>query len=396
MRETRTNERLFTFRSGGWVALAAILVCLGLLAWAVGPAFWRAMQRPPGDGRTIESYAFDLSTLTIPRDTLIPVMLHRDMVPVLTEPPSLTIDEARQLTDEERGKFLVSTDRILGVVAGGEARAYPIQLMTVHELVNDTLGDVPILVSYSWLGDIPRVYDRRVNGEILEFGISGLLTNANTLMYDRRPSTDSEVDVPWIERGESLWRQLDGKAVSGPAAEHERSLRPIHAQLVSWRQWQQMHPDTTVLARDPALLKRYRRSSPDQYFRSADLPYPVSPKPERDAMDPYTPEIKDRILAVRRGDEYHVWTYHALAAEARKQVSGEPDDLRTWHQATGEEEITLMFDPRTETFAVQADANVDFVHCFWFLWYAHRPETVVHETADARPQRQIETSSHRP
>jgi hypothetical protein len=379
-----STARLFTFASGGWVLLIAGLVTIALIAWAVMPALVNVWQRPPGDGRTIESYGFDLSTLSVPRETLVPVMLHRDMVPVLTDPPIITAAEATRLTEEERGKFLVSTDRVIGVVINGEARAYPIQLITVHEVVNDALGGVPIAVTYSWLGDAPRVFDRRVDDQTVELGVSGLVANAGTLLYDRRPPAEGEPFVEWHERGESLWRQFDGLAVSGPAAENNLTLAPINAQLVSWRQWQQMHPETTVLARDPMLLKRYRRSAPDQYFLSADIPYPVDPLPAQDADDVDLLGIKSRIIAVQAGDEVRVYPYRALAAIARQQDNGKPDDLRTWRETISDHEIAFTYDPRAETFAVAADASVDFVHCFWFLWHAHNADATITALADDR------------
>jgi hypothetical protein len=376
-----STARLFTFASGGWVLLIAGLVTIALIAWAVMPALVNVWQRPPGDGRTIESYGFDLSTLSVPRETLVPVMLHRDMVPVLTDPPIITAAEATRLTEEERGKFLVSTDRVIGVVINGEARAYPIQLITVHEVVNDALGGVPIAVTYSWLGDAPRVFDRRVDDQTVELGVSGLVANAGTLLYDRRPPAEGEPFVEWHERGESLWRQFDGLAVSGPAAENNLTLAPINAQLVSWRQWQQMHPETTVLARDPMLLKRYRRSSPDQYFRSADIPYPVKPLPERDLrvrvgnVDMPLPGWKDRMIVLTSEGVARVYPFHVIAAMAMRQDNGHADDPRTWHDSIAGRGVAFTYDPRAETVAVDVENGVAFIHCFWFLWYANHPET---------------------
>lgn len=362
-----SESRLFTFSSGGWVVLAAVLVSVSLTTWAIMPALLK--QRPPGDGSNIDTYGFDLSTLHVPASQIATPMLHRDMLPRLDYPETLTAAQAWAANEEQRGKYLVSNDRVVGVAINGEARAYPISLLTVHEIINDTLGGVPIAVTYSWPGDAVRVFDRTVGDEVIELGVSGLLYNANMLMYDRRES-DPEVD--YFDRGESLWTQLQGRAVSGPAAEAERSLTPIAAQLVSWTHWQEMQPDTTVIQRDPNLIKRYRRAEPRQYFMSSEpIPFPVAPVPE------HGPGLKDRVSIVQVGDERVVYPMAWIARQAASDDGRSEGDRRVWDTELNGTPLTFIHDAAANTVAVTAEDAIDVVHGFWFVWHSMHPNDPV-------------------
>lgn len=270
------RARLFTFASGGWVLLIALALTLAIAAW--GYLGWlRVGASRIGDGVTLESYRFDLADTLIPREQIIPAGFSKDReVPAMYQPRFISPTEVDRITRDERGKYLVSRDRVIGVVINGEARAYPLNILFVHEIVNDTLGGVPIAVTYHPLCDSIVVFDRRVAGETLEFGVSGLVHNSNLLMFDRRDNDDP--------RAESLWSQLQARAVAGPAAAEGRVLTLLPARLMHWSEWRSAHPDTSVLAREPDLRRRYTRTY-SQYFDSDKLHFPVSPlPPENDPL----------------------------------------------------------------------------------------------------------------
>lgn len=366
-----SDSRLFTFKSGGWVIALAVLLSTALFVWAALPIILK--DRPPGDGRNPDSYGFDLSALLIPRSEIATPMLYRDMPPRLDYPETLTTAQAWAINEEQRGKYLVTTDRIVGVVINGEARAYPISVLTVHEIINDTVGGIPIAVTYSWPSDAVRVFDRRVGDEVLEFGVSGLIYNANLLMYDRR---DTDPSIDYKDRNESLWSQLQGRAVSGPAADAGHTLSPIPAQLVSWEHWQQMHPETLVIQRDQSLLKRYRRAEPAQYFISeAPPPFPVKPLvAEAEGL----PQWKDRIIAVQVNDERRVYPVAQLIRRASESSRAAVDakGRPTWNDTLGGVQLIFTIDAPSNTVAVHsaADEPFELVHAFWFAWHAMYPE----------------------
>ena len=66
----------------------------------------------------------------------------RDAFPVFDNPEMLTVAEA------EAEKMIFPRDPVIGIRHGKEAKAYPIVVMGVHELGNDTIGGIPIAVTW--------------------------------------------------------------------------------------------------------------------------------------------------------------------------------------------------------------------------------------------------------
>ena len=134
---SKTSSPTLTFAGGGWViALAGVLVAL-LLGWSLlGPLLGR---HPIGDGRTLESYGFDLSTLLIDRKELTPSGNPRGFLPSLDDPNHLRGAEIVVYNEQNRPKYLVTTDRVIGAVVNGQPHAWPLSMLNAHELVNDTV-----------------------------------------------------------------------------------------------------------------------------------------------------------------------------------------------------------------------------------------------------------------
>ncbi|MDP7070676.1 MAG: DUF3179 domain-containing (seleno)protein [Phycisphaerales bacterium] len=280
-------RRGLSLREGGWVLIGAAILFLAILAWAMAPAVLRLASRPPGDGATLSSYEFDLTNVRLPETAVLqPAMLHRDMIPVLDAPPSILTAQAVLDRAGTREKYLVDDDSVIGVEIGGEARAYPISVLHVHELIHDELGGVPIVVTWHWPSASPVVFDRRVNGEVRRFGASGLVAGGNQVLYLRR--TDGNVG------GESLYSQLLGRSITGPP----QSLTTIPCRFTGWPQWREAYPDTTVAGRDEALKKRYKHGDPTAYYVSGGLIYDT-PVPE-DGLEPKEP------VALVGGRDRHV------------------------------------------------------------------------------------------
>jgi len=120
---------------------------------------------------------------------------------------------------------------VVGVEINGDARAYPIRLMSQHELVNDNIGGQPVLISWCPLCFSAIVYDRLLERE-MTFGVSGYLYFDNLVMYDHQTNT--------------LWSQLLGQGIKG-AMRHEQ-LQGLPSMITTWAEWKQLHPDTRVLS----------------------------------------------------------------------------------------------------------------------------------------------------
>jgi hypothetical protein len=349
--EPALRQRLLTMSSGGWVLVLSGFLTMALVLWAVAPALFGTASRPAGNGRDLDSYRFDLTNLQVPRKLVIPAMRHRDMVHPMSGPGLIAGGEMDEL-NSSRGKFVLGSDRVIGVVIDGEARAYPISVLNVHEVIHDTLAGRQIAVTYHWPCDSAVVFDREIGDRVIEFGVSGLLYNSNQLLYERRPGSEPG--------GEALWSQMLGRAVSGPAA-GER-LTTIPCQVVSWRRWFEQHPETTVSDRDPSIVKkRYAKSNPEQYFRDGRVEFPISPEPPADGPRPLTP-----VVAVEAGGQRLVYPYPFI--EAKIDADG------VWTTNLGGVRLTFQYDVPSSTVEVTADGVAQFEHAAWFAWHAMHPD----------------------
>jgi hypothetical protein len=278
---TATRGRWSEFiTSGGWVLLVAAALFIAIMVWAITPAVLRMTTRPPGDGSTLASYKFDLSNLRLPETAVLETaMLHRDMVPTLDAPVEVLTAEAVLKIANTRAKYLVASDSVIGVSIGGEARAYPVSMLHVHEMVHDTLGGVPIVVTWHWPSASPRVFDRRLAGDVRHFGVSGLVAGGNMVLYPR--GDDGEVG------GEPLISQLLGRSITGP----EFAMQSVPSRFTSWHEWLDSHPGTTVAGRDLGMKKRYKHADPASYYVSGGLIFDTPTSPDG-------PDSKSPVLLI--------------------------------------------------------------------------------------------------
>lgn len=140
--------------------------------------------------------------------------------------------------------FLAENEPVLAVEVDGDARAYPIQILMWHELVNDTIGGTPVTVSYCPLCNSAVAYDRRVDDLVLEFGTSGRLWNSALVMYDRQTET--------------LWSHFTAQGIVGELTGVELETLPVAT--VPWGVWRDANPDGLVLSRDTGFERDYGRN----------------------------------------------------------------------------------------------------------------------------------------
>ena len=97
-----------------------------------------------------------------------------------------SIDNPKFISVQEASKFLEDSELVLGLNINGDIRAYPLQILVWHEIVNDEIGSIPVAVTYCPLCFTNQVFNRTIDGqEVVEFGTSGKLYNSNLVMYDR-------------------------------------------------------------------------------------------------------------------------------------------------------------------------------------------------------------------
>ncbi len=280
---------------------------------------------------------FVLEPASIPASEILAGGPSRDGIPALDRPTTLLAAQADWSDDE----------RVLGVVVAGQARAYPVAILNWHELVNDTLGGEPILVSFCPLCGTGMVFDRRVGGEVRTFGVSGLLYRSDLLMYDRGT--------------ESLWSQISAEAVTGPLL--GRRLRLLRARMNRWGQWRRDHPETTILSRETGYQRHYNRSPYRGYARSRKLLFPV---PVNRRYHPKTPTLGLRVP----GEGSRAYPASELA-----RAGGSVEERFLGR------EVQVSYDPDRKVFSVEAPPEVEVLEGFWFAWAAFHPETSVFKAA---------------
>jgi len=355
---------MLRLRDGGWVLVAAALFGVFVLVVVLKPALDRMAQRPPGDGADPASYLFALEPSLVPADTIVPAQFHRDMTEPILEPAKLAGRDVALRNEQERGKLLVSGDPVIGVEIDGEAMAWPLSILKVHEVVNDEVGGVPLLVSWNPLAGAAVVYDRRLpDGTAPRFGVSGLVHDSNLLLYDR-----ADGEQPG---GESLWSQLLGRAVTGPAAASGSALARVPFVIVHWADWLARHPGTMVLDRVEAKEEHYKRLNYDRYFATDEIKYPVDPRP-----GPGEPPAKARCFVALGGAEPVVVPYDVVGANADasgrwRMVEPAGDDAQAPPLVI---DFRIRRDPLVLEARTPAGDPAPGLHALWFAWRAQAGE----------------------
>ena len=257
----------------------------------------------------------------------------RDAIPALRDPRFVPA-AASQWDDDEI---------VIGVALGGEARAYPLSILVWHELANDRVGGVPILVSYCPLCGTGMVFDRRVGGQTRSFGVSGLLYRSDLLLFDRET--------------ESLWSQISAEAVTGPA--QGKRLAVLASRMLPWKLWRERHPKTTVLTTETGHRRRYGSSPYGDYALSTELLFPV----EYDRR--YHPKTPTLGLRVPGGKARAYPAVELVRAGGNVQES------------FGGGQVKISYEPEAQYFDFSVPDGVEVVEGFWFAWAAFHPESSV-------------------
>jgi len=173
----------------------------------------------------------------------------RDVIPPIDSPVFETVAAASQWIGPREPGALVRL--------GDEVRFYPLGILTRHEIVNDVIGDVPVAVTFCPLCNTSLTFDRRVDGEVLRLGVSGLLRNSDLVMWD---STTL-----------SLWQQITGEAIVGELA--GTKLEVIPTGIVSFEQFAADFPDGRSLSADSGFGRGTYGVNPYRGYSSSDSPF---------------------------------------------------------------------------------------------------------------------------
>ncbi len=160
----------------------------------------------------------------------------KDGIPAIDQPAYESLADARA--------WLSPRAPVISLDLGGSARAYPLAILTWHEIVNDTLNGTPVLVSFCPLCNTALVFERQLDGVVRDFGTTGNLRFSNLVMYDRQ--------------SESWWQQATGGAIAGSLTGAQLKFLP--AQIVSLAQFEATYPSADVLSRATGHARDYGRN----------------------------------------------------------------------------------------------------------------------------------------
>jgi Protein of unknown function (DUF3179) len=295
-----------------------------------------------------------------------------------------SIDNPKLISAQEADKFLEDSELVLGLDINGDIRAYPLQILVWHEIVNDKVGGVPVAVTYCPLCFTNQVFNRTIeeDGQILEFGTSGKLYNSNLVIYDRT--------------SKSLWSQAMAQGIVGKYA--GAKLERIPFDVAYWKEWKQLYPESKVLSRDTGSTRPYGADPYGDYYTSRDVLFPLSNKDSRLGL-------KEIVIGFENKGQYKAYKLRELENNKviNDQVHGKAIALFSLHPF-----MARAYDPVVDRQILEFDYNtknknfidkqtgtlwnfegkgisgqmkgnqltrLPFDEGFWFEWVAFHPKT---------------------
>ena len=251
------------------------------------------------------------------------------------------------VTDATGGDWYPDDRLVFGVTINDESRAYPKNLMEVHEMVNDTLGDRRVGIPYCTLCGSAQAYftDSVPAGvEVPVLRTSGLLTRSNKVMFDLNTF--------------SVFDTFTGEALSGPLRDEGIVLEQASVVTSTWGEWKAAHPETTIVAEDGGIGRTYAEDP----LRGRDDDGPIFPIGDVDERLP----VQEAVLGIIT-DEGTAIAFPV--AEAREELdAGRPVRLFGASLTADGSGVRAILDDGTEVAGHQA---------FWFAWSQFHPDTVV-------------------
>lgn len=205
-----------------------------------------------------------------------------------------SIDRPRFVGTAAARAWLKAQEPVIALRMGQEVRAYPLQILMYHEIVNDTVGGTPVAVTFCPLCNASIVFERRVGERVLDFGTTGRLRLSDLVMYDRQT--------------ESWWQQFTGKGIVGHYA--GAVLEKIPSEIVSFGDFIAAHPTGLVLSRETGHSRPYGRNPYAGYDRIDQSPFLFTGKKD-DRLPPM-----ERVLAVSVGAKHRLYPLTLLEGHA--------------------------------------------------------------------------------
>jgi hypothetical protein len=334
---------------------------------------------------------------SVPLDQIISGGPPPDGIPPIDDPAYESVEDA--------GAWLDETSPVMVVDVDGDVRAFPLAILTWHEIVNDVIGGVPLVVTYCPLCNSALVFERTIAGpdgdEVLDFGTSGRLFASNLVMYDRQHR--------------NLWTQFEGEGIVGDRFLGTRLTR-VPAWLFGYGELAELHPDAQVLSRETGYARDYGRNpytgyddpDNDPFLFRGDLDERLPPMTRLVGVGDETPVgiLLERLeqertvqVEVDGRDVVVVWAPGQASALDTASIADGRDVGQTaaFVATLDDEPVTLVAGPQDGRFidertgstfdlrgraldgplAGQQLTAIPHDDTFWFVWVAFRPDTEV-------------------
>lgn len=313
--------------------LKSIIIIIGITS-AVFVSSCNAQNSPSKNG-------FDLSNASIPVEKILSGGPGKDGIPAIDHPV---------LVDKDQADFIKDSDRVLALTIGSVAKAYPINILNWHEIVNDKIGDQAFVVTYCPLCGTGAIFSADIRGRHSSFGVSGLLYNSDVLLYD--------------DLTESLFSQILSKAVSGPlVGEH---LKPLVSTHTTWGKWKELHPNTQILSTNTEYARDYTRNPYEGYASSRVLYFPVPSS----TGSPGSFHPKETVVGLIDGNRIKAYPF----SELNKNNQSSFKDLIAGKQ------YQIIWDGQNKSAQIKDENGqiIPTIQGFYFAWMAFYPDSEVY------------------
>ncbi len=243
-----------------------------------------------------------------------------EIVMLLPQGSFPSIDFPAFVAKEAGMEMFFEHEPVISVEIQGMAKAYPLNMLTMHEMSNDTLAGIPILPTYCPLCNASVVYDRRFSHEgvdyILEFEVSGMLRKSDMVMFDRQTET-------W-------WQQLMGYGIVGHFT--GESLDVIPSLVLSVEEFFARYPDGQILSTATGT------KSEDRYGHNPYVGYdsignnPYDKFFDKNDVDARLPAM-ERVIDIRVGEEYKIYPWSKIAEAGVLQDNFKGKDVVFFHKS---------------------------------------------------------------
>ncbi len=250
--------------------------------------------------------------------------------------------------DAQKVAWLQENDIVLTLKYKGVQRVYPQRILNWHEIINDEVAGDPIAITFCPLCGSAVAFERKVDGVITQFGVSGKLHDSDLIMYDRYEG--------------NLWQQITGQALVGPGARRNEKLKPILLGITTWGEWIKEHPNSQVLSRNTGFTRDYNQYPYGTYEQDDQLLFGV--KGLNKSL-----QIKTVVYGVEVNGKSKAYPARIFDKNAVIEDSLDETKLRLEKTASGEIEVTNL----------QTNEKIIPLRLFWFAWAAFHPDTELYK-----------------